>query len=142
MFKLLTDRQGFTLVEAMVAITILLIGFFSVIQFFPFGLQVIGDSQNVTTASSIALSEIETLSTLSYENLSTGVIESKQPVSSDPTSYLSHYQRQTVVETVDSDFNASVSDIGFKKITVTVYWISPVGKREKSTQLATVITDY
>lgn len=142
MFKLLTDHRGFTLVEATVAIAILMLGFFSVIQFFPFGLQIISDSQNVTTASSIALSKIEALSSLNYEDLSPGVVESKQPVSNDSTSYLSHYQRQTVVETVDSDFNSSVSDIGFKKITVTVYWISPVGKREKSTQLATIITDY
>lgn len=142
LFKKFKNGAGFTLIEAMIAIIILIIGLLAVIQLFPFSLQVIGDSQNITTASNIALAKIEELESLSYDDVSTGIIEIKQRVSSDPTSYLYHYQRQLVVETVDPNLNPSVNDNGLKKITVTVFWQSPIGSTEKSIQLTTLIAKY
>ncbi|MBI3290876.1 hypothetical protein HYZ76_01180 [Candidatus Falkowbacteria bacterium] len=134
--------MGFTLVESTIAIFILLVGLLAVMQFFPLGIRMIGDSQDLTIATNIALSKIEELVSTRYEDLGVGTIEAKQRVSSDPSSYLYDYQRQTAVELVDSDFNTSVSDEGLKKITVTVFWDSAVGAIEKSTEINTVIADY
>lgn len=130
------------MIEASVAIVILLIGLFAVIQFFPFSLEIIGDSNNRTIASNLALSQLEEIGSDTYSNISTGTIESKQRVSSDSDSYLYNYQRETTVSFIDSDFNPSATDIGLKKITVTVYWQSPVTKGEKSYSLESVVASF
>lgn len=125
-------NQGFTLIEATIAIAVLAVGLFAVTQFFPFGLKIIGDSNNLTTASNIALSKIEELVSSNYDELNLGTVETKHRLSTDSASYLYNYQRQTVIGLVDSNFNASPTDVGLKKITVTVYWLSPIGLKEKS----------
>lgn len=134
-------REGFTLIESTIAIAVLMVGLWSVVQFFPFSLKVIGDSQNITVASNLVVAKIEEISSINYDSISTGTIEVKAPISADPTSYLNNYQREVVVELIDSNFNTTVTDIGLKKITVTVFWISPIGKVEKSTNSITVVSD-
>lgn len=132
---------GFTLIETTVAMVVLMVGLLAVMQFFPFALKIIGDSQNITTASNIAVAKIEQVQAQNYDDISTGTIETKQKISSDPTSYLYDYQRETVVEYIDSNFATSGTDVGLKKITVNVYWTSPVGLREKSISLKIVVSD-
>ncbi len=136
------NKNGFTLIESTVAIFLLMIGIFTVMEFFPFALRIIGNSQSLTIASNIALSKIEEIQSLDYELVNPGTIEVKQRVSSDPDNYLYKYQRQTVVETVDSNFDPSGSDVGFKKITVTVFWPSLFGTAEKSFIINHVISSH
>ena len=88
------------------------------------------------------LAKIEEISSLSYDDITTGTIETKQRISSDPTNYLYFFQRQTEAATVDSNFNTSVTDVGLKRITVTVFWGSPLGASEKSIQLNSVVADF
>lgn len=143
MFKLLTkNKQGFTLIESTVAMVILMVGLWSVIQFFPFSLKIIGDAQNLTLASNLAVSQIEAVASEGYDLINTGTIETKGPISSDPGSYLYNYQRETIVEYVDSNFTTIQEDQGLKKITVNVYWLSPIGLTEKSTSIYTLIADF
>ena len=130
------------MIEALVAVIILVIGLMAVTQFFPFSLKVTGDSQSITTASVIALEKIEEIAALNYDDVAVGIIEAKHQVSSDPNDYLYHYQRQAVVQTVDSDFSDSPTDVGLKKITVTVFWQSPVRSTEQSIQFNTLISKY
>ena len=68
--------------------------------------------------------------------------QTKSRVSSDPASFLYNYQRETIIETVDANFNTSVNDVGLKKITVNVYWQSPVLSKEKTIQLQYVVSNY
>lgn len=142
MSKLLNNSKGFTLIESTVAIAILMVGIWTVVQSFPIAIRIIGDSQNLTVASNLTVAQIEEIGSLDYDLIGTGTIETKQPVSSDPNSYLNNYQRQTVVELIDSNFNTSATDIGLKKITVTVFWTSPIGLVEKSTNSITVIANF
>jgi len=142
MFKSLIKVKGFGLIEATISIALLTIGLFSIIQFFPFSLKIVGDSQNLTTASAIALSKTEEIISFAYDNVTAGTYEVKQAVSTDPNSYLSHYQRQVIVETVDGDLNTSSTDLGLKKVTVTVYWLSSIGTTERSTQIQSLIANY
>lgn len=137
----LSTNRGFTLVEATVAIVILSIGIFSVIQFFPFSIKIIGDSQNLTLASNLALSKLEETRSLNYEDITVGTIEAKTRVSSDPADYLYNYQRETIVELLDSTLTVTQTDVGLKKITSTVYWRSAVGNIEKSTTASMIVSD-
>lgn len=138
----LSNNKGFTIIESTVAILIILIALFGITQFFPLGIRIIGDSQSQTIASNVALTKIEELRSLNYEEINTGTIETKSRVSSDPANALFNFQRQTIVETVDNNFNASASDVGLKKITTTVYWQSPVVAKEKSITFQYIIADY
>ncbi len=135
-------KGGFTLIEATTALIILIVGLLAVMQFFPFALKIIGDSQNLAIASNLALSKVEEIRSLAYSDINVGTIETKQRLSDNPGNYLYSFQRQTVVEYVDSSFNPSVSDVGFKKITVTAFWQSPVITKEKSTQLNIIVSNY
>ena len=142
MSKSPTNHQGFSVIESAMAMIILTVGLFAVVQFFPLSLKIVGNSQQTTTATNLALKQIEAISQLNYDNITPGTLEAKQRLASDPGSYLYSYQRQTVVETVDADFNPCTTDIGFKKIVVTVYWLSPIGAVEKSIALNLVRTNY
>lgn len=136
------NKKGFTILEATIAIFILLIGLLAVVQLFPFSLKIIGDSSDLTIGSNLAVSKLEEIRGLTYDTVGTGTIETKQRLSSDPSSYLYNFQRQTVVTLVDSNLNASAGDVGLKEITVTVYWSSPVSTAEKSTSMSTIISSY
>ena len=128
--------------ESTIAIAVLLVGLFSVMQFFPFSIKVIGDANAKTIATNLTLSQLEEIKAQSYDAMGTGTTETKQRVSTDPTSYLYDYQRQTVIELIDSNFDLSGSDLGLKKITVTTYWQSPVTKEEKSFSINSVVADF
>ncbi|MDD2807071.1 MAG: prepilin-type N-terminal cleavage/methylation domain-containing protein [Patescibacteria group bacterium] len=138
----MTNQKGFTILEATIAIFILLIGLLAVVQLFPFSLKIIGDSSDLTIGSNLAVSKLEEIRGLTYESIGTGTIETKQRLSSDQTSYLYNFQRQTVVTTIDSNLNTSVSDVGLKQVTVTVFWTSPVSTAEKSTSMSTIVSSY
>lgn len=142
MSKSANKKTGFTLIEAAIAIFILLVGLLAVSEFFPLGLRVISDSQNLTTATNIALSKMEELRSLSYDEIGLGIVEAKQTVSSDPASYLYRYQRQTTISLVDSDLNPTDSGIGLKKITINVFWHSLIGAKEKSIEIYSLFSEY
>ena len=137
-----TGKKGFTLIESLIAIFVLVVGLFAVIGFFPFALKIISDSKNLTIATNITTAKLEEVFSLNYDNIDTGTIEPKQRVSNDPDSYLYNYQRETKVEYIDSDFNPSQTDLGLKKITVTVFWPSSFGDSEKVVELKSIVTDY
>jgi len=141
MFKSPINKQGFTLIEATIAIAVLVVGIWSIMNFFPFGVRIIGDAQHTTTATSIALSQIEVIQAQDYDTVSTGTIETKEAISSDPASYLHGYQRETIVELIDSNFDVTETDVGLKRITVIVYWQSTIGSVEKSIQIQSVVSD-
>lgn len=140
--KYLVKGEGFTIIESAVAIAVLLIGLFAVLQFFPFGIKIIGDSQSLTVASNLAVAQLEEMMRLDYGVITVGTYEAKHAVSNDPNSYLNKYQRKTVVEYINSSFQTSATNLGLKKITATVYWQSPVGGNEKSTTVYAVVSDY
>jgi len=134
------NPSGFSLIEIMVSILILAIAFIGLIQSFPLGLAINKDAENSTIASYLAQDKVEELFSLAYENLSPGVIEAKHRISNDPNDYRYQYQRQTEITYLDANLNPAVNDLGMKKISTTVYYISPLSKVEKSYQLATIIS--
>jgi hypothetical protein len=142
MLKLLNNKKGFTIIEATLAIIILMVGFFAVMEFFPFAMKIIGDSQSLAIASNLTLSKVEEISSTPYDNISIGMIEAKHKISNDSESYLNNYERETYAEYLDSNLNPSLTDNGLKRVTVITYWKSPIISNEKSTQIDIIIADY
>lgn len=136
------NNNGFTLIESTISIMVLVVGLLAIMQFFPFALRIIGNSQSTTIASNLAVAKLEELQASSYDDIAVGTIEPKQRISADNTNYLYNFQRETIVELIDSNLNTSVTDIGLKKITVNVYWRSPIiGLAEKSIQVRSIRSD-
>lgn len=134
------NLNGFALIEIMVAISILSLTFISLMYAFPFGTSVNKRANSATIASHLSQKKIEELRSLGYDNISEGTIEDKIRLSSDPSNYLYHFQRETIVYYVDNSLQVSISDIGMKLISVTVYYIDAASKTEKSYNISTLIS--
>ncbi len=121
-----------SLIETMVALLILMVAFISLIQSFPFSQTMVKTAENSTKAAYLAQNELEQLLALGYDNIPVGTVEAKGRLSADPADYLYFFQRQTTVSYLDGDWQASVSDTGMKKISVTVYYTNSISKTENS----------
>ena len=134
------NSKGFSLIELVLALSIITVVFFSLINAFPLGLKITNEAKRATTASFLAQEKIEELFVLGYGNLPAGTIEAKNRLSNDPDNFLYHYQRSAEIEHVDGSLNFSASETGMKKITVIVYYQGGLSKNEKSYSIATLIS--
>ena len=128
------EEKGFTILEAVVAISVLIIGVIAVLQVFPLALNVEKLSETETQASLLAQEKIEEKISWPYQDIAVGVeIEDSLP------SPFEKFSRETKINYVDSDLATTTSDLGLKKIEVTVRWKSPLRIEEKSVELITLI---
>ncbi|MFA5029256.1 MAG: prepilin-type N-terminal cleavage/methylation domain-containing protein [Patescibacteria group bacterium] len=135
-----TNTYGFTLIETVVTLAVLLIGILAIVGIFPLALKINKSAEQTTIATNLAQAKIEEMFYLNYENIDLGTIEAKHRLSSDQANPFYYYQRQTVTEYVDGDLEYSVAETGIKKITVTVFWHSPLLSLEKNTSLMLLIS--
>ena len=136
--KYFSNPSGFSLIEVIVAFTILAVAFIGLVQAFPFGLAINKEAENTTVASYLAQDKIEELTSSGYSDISVGIIEVKHRLSDDPSNYLYNYQRETVVSYVDGNLSEVGEGEGMKKISVTIYFINAISKTEKSYNMATL----
>jgi Tfp pilus assembly protein PilV len=111
--------KGFTLVEGLVAATILLVGILGIVQLFPAGFKVTKVSKEETTAANIAQAKMEQVISQTYTNI---VNQAQTRYTQDYTSPYYNYYVQIDVVYVDSNLNQSATDTGLKRITITVTW--------------------
>lgn len=139
--KLTQNQKGLSLIELIVAFSIIAIAFISLTQAFPFGLSVSKEAENKTIASYLAQSKIEELYSVGYSNISTGIIENTDHLSDNSSSYLYSYKRMATVSYVDESMAESVSDKGIKKISITVTYPSGGIGAEKTFIISTLISE-
>lgn len=120
--KITSNKQGFTLVEVVVAISILVVGILAIIQLFPIGMTANRISRQTTQANNLAQEKMEEIISFHYDDLTTGIIENRAKVDTDPQNQFYAYERQVEANLVDKNLAISQTDIGLKKITVTVWW--------------------
>ena len=130
---------GFSLVEVIVAMSILMIAFIGLVQSFPLGNSVNDSAQKKTSASYLAQEKIENLYSIGYDNIATGTIEAKHRLSSDKSDFLYKYQRETEVNYMDENLNVSSSDTGLKRITTRIYFLNTLTKEEENIIMNTLI---
>ena len=134
------NQRGLTLLEAAIAIAVLLIGVLNIVQIFPLSFKLGKTAEQTTMAINLAQAKIEELFYLGYDNLVVGTVEPKHRLAADSTNPFYHYQRQTDIEYVDQNLNYSAGETGLKKITVTVYWYHPLLKNESSQETIILIS--
>ena len=130
-------EKGFTLTEVIVAMGIFSIGVLGIFSFFTYSSQTIRVARSETTGSNLANGFLEEELAKSYGELIPGT-SAKTRVSDNPASPYYNYQKQIEITLIDSDLNNSVTDLGLKKIIISIFW--PQGSYEKSIQSATIKT--
>jgi Tfp pilus assembly protein PilV len=135
-----SNKQGITLIEAVVSIAIILVIVITVAKIFPLALKINNHAEQETIATNLAQAKIEETFSLSYDDIAIGTSEAKHRLASDTNNPFYYFQRQTAAEYVDINMNHSDSDTGLKKIVTTVYWQSPVFKSEKNINLQILIS--
>jgi prepilin-type N-terminal cleavage/methylation domain-containing protein len=102
----LADDQGFTLVEAMVSITILAVGAFTVAQAMMFGLETTGLSRQRLASRAALDQQMERARALNYDNL---VLSDTSQLTHSTDTANPDYWVSTAGQTYDPDGNGSLS---------------------------------
>lgn len=119
------------------AIFVLSVGIVSLLQAFPLGTYIESSSQMNTVANQLAQEKMEEINYQSYEATSLGTVNEDYGTIAS----FSAYKRSTVISYFDPN-NPEVtpgSDLGMKKMTVTVSWRSPLGPAEKQVQITSLM---
>lgn len=116
------ESRGFTLLELMLAVLLLVSGFLSLSWALSAGLFAGGDNENTLTAINLAQEKMDEIRNKSYASL---VNEAKAAVSG-----FSSFQRETAVSAIQS---------GLKQVNVNVYWY--VKSAETSVGLVSYVSD-
>lgn len=125
-------KKGFTLVEILVAVSVLLIGIVAIIQVFPISFSMETDTQLETQAVFLAQEKMEEIMSDSYEGVEIG------DTSENLTAPFDRFVREVSVDYVDSSLNPTDSDTGLKMIEVTVTWESPFKSEDDNFKLKTL----
>lgn len=157
-------QRGFTIVEVMMATTILLFGFIGVIQAITIGSEYLDGARKLQIANQIALAEIEKLrggdwTTVTSLPLSATITVSPTGTISGDVTQFALSNRSAVIGDYNTALSnlakgfscslarsylrpsasASASTVTFIKVTYTITWTSNTG-RTKSHQVATYLT--
>lgn len=138
--KTINQQLGLTLVETLLALAIVTLAVTFLVSLFPYGLKTAALSQEETMAAFLAQAKIEELISANYAEVPTQTtVESNlSSVDADFTGF----SRTTVVSYVDGNLNPYQSDLGLKKISVTVYWQNNLSQATSSLSLISLINDY
>lgn len=130
-------RTGFTLVELLIAIFILMMGILAILAIFPMGTQVEKSTQILTVATQLGQAKTEEVLSKPYNEILVGTTTEEYGSIPDFT----FYKRSTKINYYDPvNFTIIDNDLGIKKIEVTVFWKSPLGASEKNTKIASLIS--
>lgn len=124
--KLINDR-GFTIIEALVAMTLIAFLAIGISQSFVFGLSIIKKTEQMDQALALTQDKIEELKAAKYDSYGTGCLECSGagplPLSLNGKN---NYARRTVVSYLDPNtLNTAATDMGLKKIDVSIYYRDP-----------------
>lgn len=137
--------NSFTLIETIIAISVLSIGIVAVLSIFPLGTHVAKSGQMTTIATNLSQGKMEEEIAKSYDEIIVGTFtENYGDIANFPT-----YKRVIEINCVRFS-DLSVSSCGYdlvqdpdpmKKIEVKVFWQSPLGVTEKSINLINLISE-
>lgn len=127
-----SSQAGFSIIEVLVAFVVLTVGLVGIAGSFPYGLKINKESENTTSLVYLSQAKLEEILSLPYTNVATGTIEARHFITTDPMSGYYRFESQTVAEFVDSNFLSTTTDLGLKKVTVTIYYHDGVSRESKS----------
>jgi Tfp pilus assembly protein PilV len=122
--------RAFTFIELILAIFLFSYGIISVVQILPVNRRFLEQSTFQTQASFLAQEQMEKVATVSYDDLTTGAYEPSAALAATiGDGYVVQFTRSTAVSLIDSAYASTATDIGLKKVIVTVGWTERSGAR-------------
>ncbi|MBI2551885.1 type II secretion system protein [Candidatus Uhrbacteria bacterium] len=116
-------KQGFTLIELIVSIALLVFLVMGSAQIFPRALNLVSRAEAITNAANLAQDQMEALLNQSYATVAVGVAEARHLVSPN-------FERETAVSYIDPDtFAPSAVNQGLKRVDVRVFYGTSFGSR-------------
>ncbi len=134
-----SSRQGFSLIETLIALSILIIAVLALVQLFPMGLKASYKAKQITVATNLAQAKVEEIISQSYSQINPGTYEEASLSTIDND--FSNYGRITVISFVDENLNQTVQESGLKKVEVFVTWPDQYTNSRSTTTLTTLITE-
>ena len=129
-------RQGFTFIEALVAMFVLVSGLLIFLQVFPLSYSVEKANEMKTQAIFLAQEKVEELLATAYQDIPIGDF-SEAPL---PLPF-NLFSRQTEINYVNSNLENSGVDVGLKKVRVVVFWQAAIAISPKQVEIITLITN-
>lgn len=127
-------NKGFTLIELIVSIALLALMVFGIAELFPRATIAGKTAARLTSAVNLAQAQMETMIAMDYVVVTTGTFEARHTV-------VAPFERQTVVQFINPQTLAtSASDLGLKRIAVTVYY--PTAQGTRSFDLTSIIASH
>jgi type IV pilus assembly protein PilV len=127
--------KGFTIIEILIAIFILVVGILGVLSAFPLGTKFVTFSRMSSVAIQLAQEKMEEIISQSYDNISSSTEDYGK------ISGFEAYKRVTEVNYYDPENSTiTTTNTGIKKIKITVFWHSPLWVSERSINLITLFT--
>lgn len=133
---ILKGNAGFTIIELLVSIFILTIGIIGVVNSVPMSMQIQKTGQMTASAIQLGQAKIEQVISESYDDISTGTVSEAYGFST----HFPSFRRRTEITSFNPN-NPGVAppqDMGIKKISVSVFWKSPLSIMEKEAKLVTL----
>jgi len=134
-----TTSNGFTLIETMLALTILTGAVLAIMQFFPFNMDVTQRARRHTIAAYLAQEGMEEAIAAAYDGIGTGFWEAKERLATSTVSYLYPFQRAIRIDYANESLATTTTETGLKRVDVTVFWQSPLINTERSYTLTTLL---
>lgn len=137
--------KGFTIIEIIVAVFILVIGIVAVLNMFPLGIQVAKLSQMASLATQLGQTKMEEMLSKPYDDSALAVGTTTEDYGSI-VDFASHKReteiscvRRLDLSEVACDYDAFNDPHPLKKIDITVSWKSSFGGIERSINLVTLL---
>jgi len=126
-------KKAFTIIEIIVAITVLTIGVLGVSVFFSLALKATDSANHITSASNLAQGVIDAELVKSYDGTANTI---RVRFSTDSASPYYNYYKTVNISLIDQNLAPSGTDVGLKKIEVIVDWQE--GTEVKDVQISTI----
>jgi len=123
--------SAFTLVEVLVAATIVALALTAIFQTFSMGMEVSYNAERETVAVALAQEKIEGTLALGYDNIPVG-ISNKEKFSADTESPFYSFEHQLEISFINANLEESATDTGLKKIKVNIFWPNRGGEKEEN----------
>lgn len=138
-----SQAKGITLIETIIAVSILALGIVGVLQAFPLGAHLAKTAQMSTIATELGQAKIEEELSRSYSDIPVADTTEDYGSITDFTSYKRitsvNCVRSSDLATVSCDYDPISDPSPLKKVEVAVYWRSTLGVVEKNISLMSLI---
>lgn len=118
--NLFKNKKGLSIIEVMIAFLIVGGVLFAIIQIFPIGLRSSTIAHHNTVAVFLAQAKMEEIVKQLYDDIPTGTVSENSLA--DIHDDFAGYSRTTVISYTDDNLNPSITDLGQKKIEITLAW--------------------